>query len=204
VIWRFDLALAGASEGRIYWATDTHADGLLIGAAIAFFLDGGGFDRFPRVLKWVGPLSPIGLTAMLVTVAFNPYYAYGITTLAALATAVIIVDALTERSLVTRLLETRVLAGTGRIPYALYLWHFPIFHELGVLKLPGEEAPWAADALLAWGLTFAGALGSYLLIERRALGYKDRFSWHGRAMPVEVIKDRPSPRQVEIPAVSVL
>lgn len=203
VIWRLDLALAGASERRIYWANDTHADGLLIGAAIVFFLDGGGFDRFQRALRWVGPLSVIGLAAMLVAVPFNPYYAYGITTLAALATGAIIVDALTERSLVTRLLETRLLAGTGRISYGLYLWHFPIFHVLGVLKLPGDQAPWA-DALLAWGLTFSAALGSHLLIERRALAYKHRFSWRGRAMPVGVITDAPSPRQAGVPAVSML
>ena len=203
VIWRLDLALAGASERRLYWATDTHADGLLIGAAIAFRLYGGTLDRFQRVLKWLGPLSAIGLTVMLVAVAHNPYYAYGATTLAALATAVIIVDALTERSPVTRLLEARVLAGTGRISYALYLWHFPVFHTLGVLKLPGQYAPWA-DALLAWGLTFAAALGSHLLIERRALAYKDRFSWRGRAMLGDVIKHRPLPRQAEVPAVSML
>jgi peptidoglycan/LPS O-acetylase OafA/YrhL len=202
-MWRLDLALAGVSERRIYWATDTHADGLLMGAAVAFFLDGGRIDRFPRVLKWVGPFSAIGLAAMLVTGAFNPYYAYGITTLAALATGVIIVDTLTERSLVTRLLETRALEGTGRISYALYLWHFPIFYKLGALKLPGEQAPWAA-ALLAWGLTVAAALGSYLLIERRALAYKDRFSWRGRLMAVGVIKDRLSPQPVEVPAVSML
>jgi peptidoglycan/LPS O-acetylase OafA/YrhL len=65
VMWRLDLALAGASERRIYWATDTHADGLLIGAAIAFLLDGGAFDRFQRVLKWGGSLAAIGLIAML-------------------------------------------------------------------------------------------------------------------------------------------
>jgi peptidoglycan/LPS O-acetylase OafA/YrhL len=204
VMWRVNLALGGAPERRIYWATDAHSDGLLIGAAFAFFLARGGFDRFPRALRGIGAFSAIGLTAMLVTIPHNPYYAYGVTTLAALATAVMIVAVLTEsRSALSRVLETRVLVGTGRISYALYLWHFPIFHTLGVLKRPGEHAPWA-DALLAWGLTFVAAVASYFLIERPALAYKDQFTWRGHAMAEGVIKDGLSSRPKEVPAVSML
>ena len=182
-LWRLDLALAGASERRLYWGTDTHADGLLIGAAVAFFIDRAGVDRSPGWLRPIASLSALALLAMLIAVPIAPSYAYGVTALAALATAVVIVGALGRTCpLVTRVLETRALAGTGRVSYALYLWHFPIFHSLGVLKLPGDHAPWT-DILLAWGLTVAAAGASYVLVERPALAYKDRFTWHRNPPP---------------------
>ena len=197
VLWRVDLALESATEARIYLATDTHSDGLLVGAAVAFLLNQDLFNRFPKPLGAMGFLSAIGLAAMLVAVPFDPYYACGVTALAALATGVIILSALARPSVITRLLDTRALVGTGMISYALYLWHFPIFHTLGVLKEPGRPGPWAS-VVLAWGLTFAAAVGSYFLIERPALAWKDRFTWRRRQTRAGAIRRSPQ-RPAEIP-----
>jgi peptidoglycan/LPS O-acetylase OafA/YrhL len=200
-LWRLDLALAGASERRLYWGTDTHADGLLIGAAFAFLIDRGEFNRFPRALAPLASLSALGLLAMLIAVPLRPYYAYGVTTLVTLATAIIIVSVLSDHCpLVSQVLETRPLVGAGRISYALYLWHFPIFHNLGVLKLPGEHAPWT-DILFAWGLTVVAAVASYFLVERPALAYKDRFTWHGTPPLEPKTTDRLPPEPAQIPTV---
>lgn len=179
LVWRVSLALSGAPERRIYWATDAHADGLLIGAALAFFVVAGCFTRFPRALAAAGPLAAVGLAGLLVAAPLTPYYAYGISALGALATAVIILDALTGGSRLTRLLETSWLARVGQISYGLYLWHFPVFVQFGTLKQPGDHAAYVR-ILLAWGVSFGAAALSYLVIERRALAFKDRFSWNRR------------------------
>lgn len=138
---------------------------------------GGCFTRFPRVLAGAGPLAAVGLVGLLVAIPLTPYYAYGISALGALATAVIILDALTGGLRLTRLLETRGLVRVGRISDGLDLWHFPIFVQFGALKQPGDHASYL-QILLAWGVSFRAAVLSYLVIERRALAYKDRFSWN--------------------------
>jgi peptidoglycan/LPS O-acetylase OafA/YrhL len=189
VIWRFDLALAGASVRRIYWGTDTHADGLLIGAALAFLVSGGRLARFSRGLAAAGRASAVALVALLAVAPQVPAYTFGITVPVALSTAVIVLDVLDGRSWLARVLETRALVGIGRISYGLYLWHFPVFSKLGALRLPGEHAPYERTAL-AWAATFAIALASYFLIERRALAYKDRFSRSRRAAPTGPFGDR--------------
>src|SRR5262249_20248344 len=150
------------------------------GAALAFLVSAGP----PRVLgrtQAVGRgLSAVGLLALIAAAPHVPAYAFGVTLLAAIATAFMILDVLTGHSWIVRLLETRALVRTGGISYGLYLWHLPVFHYLGVLKQPGEHAPYAYVAL-AWGVTFAVALASYFLVERPALAYKARFKPSRRA-----------------------
>ena len=183
--WRLHLALGGATERRIYWATDAHADGLLIGAALAFLL--ASRHRLMRagpVASGMALVALVGLLGLLVAVPFNPSYAYGVSALVALATSALILEVGRPGSRVARLLEARWLVWAGRISYALYLWHFPIFSQFGVLNLPGH-LPSPRPGLLAWSVTFAAALASYFFVERPALVYKDRFSWREREAAVE-------------------
>ena len=174
--WRLSLALAGASFPRIYAATDTHADGLLIGAVLAVLLAGGwlGVGGSGGVRRRVAAVSAIGLAGLLLTAAPVPGHAYGVSALAALATAGIILHIGTHGSLVARLLECRWLANVGRVSYGLYLWHFPVFVNFEVLRVPGETAAPLLPSALAWAVTGAAALASYFLIERPFLAYKAR------------------------------
>ena len=201
-VWRFDVALAGASMRRIYWGTDTHADGLLIGAALAFFVSGSRLVLFTRGLGAARCVSAVGLVALLVTAPHVPGYVFGITMPVALATALIILDVLNGGSWIARVLETRELGRIGRISYGLYLWHFPVFYELGALKGPGEHAPYV-HTLLAWAVTFAAALTSYLLIERRALAYKDRFSRSHRVAQTGQIGDHVPAQPGQVSAIPI-
>jgi len=183
--WRLHLALGGATERRIYWATDAHADGLLIGAALAFLLASGHrLTRAGPVASGMALVAVVGLLSLLVAVPFNPSYAYGVSALVALATSALILEVGRPGSRVARLLEARWLVWAGRISYALYLWHFPIFSQFGVLNFPGH-LPSPLPGLLAWSVTFAAALASYFFVERPALVYKDRFSWREREAAVE-------------------
>ena len=83
-------------------------------------------------LGWRLELALTGASA-----AYKPFYAYAVSALAALATAVIVFEMVGSGSGVARLLEARWLVWVGRISYGLYLWHFPIFFQFGVLRLPG-------------------------------------------------------------------
>jgi peptidoglycan/LPS O-acetylase OafA/YrhL len=129
-------------------------------------------------------VAVVVLLGLLVAVPFNPSYAYGVSALVALATSALILEVGRPGSRAARLFEARWLVWAGRISYALYLWHFPIFSQFGVLNLPGH-LPSPLPGLLAWSVTFAAALASYFFVERPALVYKDRFSWREREAAVE-------------------
>jgi len=184
--WR--LALAGFSDAsfpRIYSGTDTHADGLLIGAALAVWLrhHRGWPARGPWRCAGVA-CSALGLLGLLLAAPLIPGYVWGVTALAALATSGVICDILAGSSRATRWLEITWLVRLGRISYGVYLWHWPVYFQLGVLWRPGESAAPLGLSVLAWGLTVAAAALSYFLIERPFLMYKARLSAKPRIDPV--------------------
>jgi peptidoglycan/LPS O-acetylase OafA/YrhL len=176
--WRLALALvAGTPFTRIYVGTDTHADGVLIGAALAVLLSRqGGCAPTGTLRRAVVALSALGLPLLLLAAPLVPGYAWGVTTLAALATGGVILDIVAGGSRVTRWLECAWLVSIGRISYGLYLWHWPVFGWHAALRSPGESAAPLWLSVLAWSLTFAAALISYHLIERPFLAYKARLS----------------------------
>ena len=93
-----------------------------------------------------------------------------------MATAGLILAIVGEGSRVTRWLAAGWLVRIGWISYGVYLWHFPVFVQFGVLRQAGESAAPLGRTALAWGLTFAVALCSYVLIERPFLQYKPGLS----------------------------
>ena len=95
-----------------------------------------------------------------------------------------ICDILAGSSRATRWLEITWLVRLGRISYGVYLWHWPVYFQLGVLWRPGESAAPLGLSVLAWGLTVAAAALSYFLIERPFLMYKARLSAKPRIDPV--------------------
>jgi peptidoglycan/LPS O-acetylase OafA/YrhL len=174
--WRLALALvADAPLTRNFVGPDTHADGVLTGAALAVLLGRqGGWAATGPLRRAVVALSALGLPLLLLVTPLVPGYVYGVTALAALASGGVILDIVAGGSRMTRWLECAWLVRIGRISYALYLWHFPIFQQLGVLRRPGDSAAPLWRSALAWSLTFAAALISYVLIERPFLAYKAR------------------------------
>jgi peptidoglycan/LPS O-acetylase OafA/YrhL len=175
--WRLTLALTDASFPRLYVATDTHVDGLLLGAALALWLGHRRVGRSPGSLgRATGPIAALGLLGLFGSAPLTPTYVLGVTSLAAFATGGLILDILVGGSWVTRWLESGWLVLIGWISYGVYLWHLPVFVQLGVLRQPGEAAAPLGRTLLAWALTFAVAGLSYWLVERRFLPYKARLS----------------------------
>jgi peptidoglycan/LPS O-acetylase OafA/YrhL len=75
--------------------------------------------------------------------------------------------------LLARVARTQPLPAIGLISYGLYLYHFPINHL--VHGYPRSRVGWLSVAV-ATALTFAVAIASYLIVERRALRLKHRRS----------------------------
>jgi peptidoglycan/LPS O-acetylase OafA/YrhL len=171
---RLALTMAGTQITRLLVGTHTHADGVLIGAALAVLLSGqGGFAATGPLRRALVALSVLALPWLFLATPLVPDYIFGVTALAALASGGVIFDIVAGGSRVTRWLECAWLVRIGQISYGLYLWHFPVFQQLGVLRQPGSTAPFWRSAL-AWSLSFAAALISYIVIERPFLAYKAR------------------------------
>jgi len=150
---------------RVYYGTDTHAHGLLGGAALAFVL------ARPSG-RWLSPLLPgaLGLVGAVVffglVIGVNdatPWMYRGGFGLAAVASASMILACVRpETSIFKAVLSLKPLVYIGRISYGLYLYHWPIY----VLLLPervGFEG--ARLMLLCIVLTFAVAIVSFHCIE---------------------------------------
>ncbi|WP_433294793.1 acyltransferase family protein [Actinoplanes sp. CA-030573] len=153
---------------RAYYGTDTRAQALLIGAALAALLAAPATrHRVPRRTAGLG-LGVAGavLTLWLWHAASDqaPWLYRGGLTVAALATALVIAHVTTRpSSALSRLLGVAPLVALGRISYGVYLWHWPLF-----TFVTADNTGLARWPLLAVRLagTLAVATLSYHLIEQ--------------------------------------
>ncbi|OFS07660.1 MULTISPECIES: acyltransferase family protein [Kytococcus] len=175
-----DLPAAGDAS-RFYFGTDSHAMGLLAGAALAALRGGAGFsDRAP--LKRAGVLWTLlglaglgGLGWFFVTQAETSewLYRWGFAALAALV--VVLVVAATRPGPVEWLLSLPLLRYLGTRSYSLYLWHWPI----AAFTRPGIDVEWPEPVvhLVRWGLTLLLAELSYRLVENPVRVHGLRATW---------------------------
>jgi peptidoglycan/LPS O-acetylase OafA/YrhL len=68
----------------------------------------------------------------------------------------------------------RPSAWLGRMSYALYLWHPPVF--VAVIVHAPKDWPVGFKLAVAWVITFAGATVSYYFVETPFLKLKGRLS----------------------------
>ena len=153
---------------RAYYGTDTRAQALLVGAAIAIGLtlwrDGSArrwFTRFASVLALAGVA---GTAALWATTSETSTFAFsgGFLVASLAAGAVVLGCAAAPRSLVVRLLELPPLPQWGRISYGVYLWYWPV-----LLVMTGQRLHWGVYPLFLArvGVTVAIAAISYDLVE---------------------------------------
>jgi peptidoglycan/LPS O-acetylase OafA/YrhL len=87
-----------------------------------------------------------------------------------------------ERGLPGRVLSTRLLAWLGLVSYGIYLWHLPLVPKLGHLSsnVVGERVGGSAQTialfLVVVAVTVICAAGSYYLMERPILRFKEGFT----------------------------
>ncbi|GAB2616005.1 acyltransferase family protein [Pseudactinotalea suaedae] len=180
---------AGDGVTRAYYGTDTHAFGLMIGAALALSLAGGDADlrrlpAWPRLRVPLATAAGIGLLALLLTLDGESTFAYrGGILLASVLTAVVVASLGTApgpRDGLVRVLSVRPMRWLGERSYGIYLWHWPVLLVLTAAlpaALPDSPLSWLVRGL-ALGTTLAVAAASYRWIEQpiRRHGFRATFA----------------------------
>ena len=123
--------VGAASVNRSYYGSDTRAQGLLIGAALAALCLWWGPVRTPRgrrVLWVLGVAGAAGVAVMWRTVAQGSALTFhgGFALLALCTAAVIACVTLTPVHPLARALSVQPLPYLGRISYGMYLWYWPV------------------------------------------------------------------------------
>jgi peptidoglycan/LPS O-acetylase OafA/YrhL len=132
-LWMAVLFQASGDPSRVYFGTDSHAGGLLLGAALAIAFPPWNRSSAVRAsasrfLGAVGIASFIGLVALMTSLnQFGTFTYRGGIQLATVLTAVIILVVTHPALRSARILATPTLQWIGKRSYAIYLWHWPIF-----------------------------------------------------------------------------
>lgn len=158
-----------ADPSRAYFGTDSHAMGLLIGAALATAWRPGRLrSSIPRGAA--GLITGIGLAALVAVVGFflfvgefTPWMYRGGFLVLAIVVALLVAAATHPASPLGSWLGTQPWRYIGQRSYGLYLWHWPIF----MVTRPELDIPLSGLPLLILrlALTFAVAELSFRYLE---------------------------------------
>ena len=180
--WRVILTFQGANADRLYNGTDTRADALLIGAALALAL---AAPMFTRQLRALARYFWLPATAIIVVVPiFFPWndrhMFFGGFSVVALAAATILTAALDGGAL-AQILSNPAFVWIGQRSYGLYLWHYPIM-LVGLFYFHIPLGWWLTAIEIC--CTFVLATLSYMFIERPFLErrYVNRPMEHARSV----------------------
>ncbi len=188
-IWMAALALGGAPPTRVYFGSDTHVFGLLLGAALALRMYRperlGIVESVPGRLVQLrllaisgGGLAVLIWLACVLREGSVESFAGGIQ-LATAASLAVIAAVTRPGAWLGRALDVAPLRWIGARSYGIYLWHWPVW-VLGA-ELMGPEGRTGAGAwTLGVGvllITVACATLSYRYLELpvRALGLRRSF-----------------------------
>ncbi|GAA4388551.1 acyltransferase family protein [Ornithinibacter aureus] len=164
-----------ADPSRAYYGTDTRAQALLLGAALAlspsllaparplYSRIGGRLVRLPT-RSMVGVLALGGVLVLVATAReLAPWMYRGGFFLAAVLSAVVIASVTAApRSALARGLSWAPMVAVGVLSYGLYLWHWPVF-----VVLNHERTGLDGAALLAVRFAVTGLLAylSFVFVE---------------------------------------
>ena len=158
----------GGDPTRVYMGTDTRAFSLLCGAFVALpairHAITAGMQKFRRAASGLTVALIVALGFMWFTVDGQSQWLFRGGLLAhSTASAVIAVLIASSSSRLSVIFSWRPLAYIGRLSYALYLWHWPVF-----IFCTSERLDVSGLALTAirLAITFALSIASYFLIEQ--------------------------------------
>ncbi|WP_246007762.1 acyltransferase family protein [Gordonia oryzae] len=168
---------------RVYFGSDTHSFGLLIGVVLALLVtapDADARDSWPRwvgaraatIVAWtLAPAAFIALVVLLFTLPDTAPITYrGGLVSASLLTACVVHNAIRDTGPVAALLRVPVLRWLGQRSFSLYLWHWPVvvflrqWLDTGNARSPATLPDWAIG-LLAGVITLVLSDLSYRWIE---------------------------------------
>ncbi|KRE61750.1 lipopolysaccharide modification acyltransferase [Nostocoides sp. Soil756] len=179
--WRFDPEY----PTRVYYGTDTHAMGLMVGAALALALASPGragtaTAGWHRSRRAVGAVALAVLLGSFVVADERSALTFrGGILLVSLATAALVLVVVERPGRLRALLEVPAARWVGARSYGIYLWHWPVVLVVG-RDLP--VAPGGAEYVLTrcWAVlvTLAAADLSYRFVETpvRRLGVRGAFA----------------------------
>lgn len=208
----------GEDPTRVYYGTDTHAFGLLIGATLSLLVT--STQRDPRADSWptggksistlagvVGVIATVGFLAQLFLMASDLDITYrgGLASTSVLG-ALMIWGVLHESAPLQLLFANRVMRWLGQRSFSLYLWHWPL---IMILKALFDADP-AKDRSVLLGiiclpLSFLLAEITYQYVENplRRAGFKKTWENYLSARP-SLQEIRSGLRKVAWPLVPVL
>jgi peptidoglycan/LPS O-acetylase OafA/YrhL len=140
----------GSDASRVYYGTDTHSVGLLVGAALALYLGarGGEVRRATRAHATLlcSAAAGAGLGALaacsLLLDDQRPFLYRGGFALVAVASAGLIAAIVhPEGRLIARWFGCAPLRWVGLRSYSIYLWHWPVLVALSPHGNPVEASP---------------------------------------------------------------
>ena len=168
----------GANTTRLYFGTDTHAQSILVGAALACVLTlvqrhrgREGMAPVARSSAARVALTVIGLGGLIGTLVLTDRltgtsalaYRGGFLVSALAAAALILASVCVGGGPIARVLALRPLVWIGMVSYGAYLWHFPVAVELDAARTGLTGAALLVTRVAA---TFVLAAASYYLVER--------------------------------------
>lgn len=176
------------SVGRIYFGLDTHADGLVLGSAVAALL--AAYPTFwsdqPRFVKRAATMTAVAalLTVMALWTKEDAMMGLVGYAICAVASSVLVLEGVAHTPNVLQSTLTQPpLVWLGRLSYGIYLWHFPLYF---VLRHWSVIWNWQRLLLVGGGGTLVMAAASYYLVETRFLRLKARYVRENVSMPTRV------------------
>jgi peptidoglycan/LPS O-acetylase OafA/YrhL len=205
------LSTPGGDPTRVYYGTDTHAFGLLLGAAVALRRATGARLLSDRATRWAVPAGVVGLGVLVLTLSAGSAWTYRGGILAASLLALLLVarcaDATTDtavtgrRAAGVRVVEMRPVVWVGARSYGLYLWHWPVILLVdAVVQAQPGTLPWWRGTAVAVVITVLAAAASYRWIETPVR----RDGFRGTAARVRAATASSAPRAVTTRAVAGL
>lgn len=179
------LYVPGADPTRVYFGTDTHAMGFMLGVALAWVVVHrrpvtviAGRPPVPvRIRRVLAPVVAFASVIALIAMAVNgdqgeDAFQWGIPVASVLA-VLLIAGTIQTDSWMQSQFVFRPLAAIGRYSYGLYLWHWPVWLIVSAM-LPKLMPGMPGADVTVWVLPFtvvvsiAAAAVSWNLVERPA------------------------------------
>jgi peptidoglycan/LPS O-acetylase OafA/YrhL len=160
--WLFE---PGTDPSRVYYGTDTRAQEILLGAALACLADRGRLETLRTFWIVAGSVALVVIGGLWVTASHSAPWIYrgGFFGVSILVALLILGATQGGRNPLREIVGWGPFRWLGMISYGFYLWHWPVF-------LVVTRAQTGLEGLTLFGVrlfvTLLIALASYFLVER--------------------------------------